>query len=178
MEKQYVNPYEGKIKEEEQILWIGKSTPFAHVFSVLLVALPMFAFIMYYSFEEIGDFGWIIVGLFCFAIITVSVVSLRKNSHLCEEYMITNQKIILHKRTENLRYFFNYDEVLDIVIKRNFVDRLLNLATLRLKVIHTRHRVSDLSIVGKFNGHIDMMHIKNYKLVLEAIKEIKRNLIK
>lgn len=138
----------------------------------------MFVFIMYYSFEDLGDYAWIMVGIFCFSIVSVSIVTLRKNSHLREEYIVTNKKIILNKRTENLKYWFGYDEVLDITIKRNLIDMIINRATLRLKAIHTTHRKSDLSIVGKSQGHIDMLHIKNYKLVIDAINETKNNLIK
>lgn len=175
MNKEYVNPEEGRIKETEEVYWKGKSIGYVHVVSVFLFTLPVFALILYFSLEEWGDLALTYIGIYIVGVVLIFIISLNPNNRLNEDYLITNKKVILVKAPKKIRYWFTYDEVLRIEIKRNLCDLIFKTATLRLRVIHTTHRRSDLSVVGKSEGHIDMLHIRNYLEVADALKKL-RNL--
>lgn len=170
MEKKYVNPLDGIVKDKEMVLWNNMSSIFVLLAKDLLFLIPIYTIISIYAFIKMGDLGWLIVAIFVISIIVLGYV--KKN--IREEYSITTLKIILNKRREGLKYWFTYDEFISSSIKRSLLDKIFNTGTIVLKVIHTTHRQSDNLIIDKSEGYIKMVHIKYYRMVNEALNNIKK----
>src|SRR5690554_3281907 len=100
MEKEYVNPEEGKIKEDEEILWFDRSNHIVQVIYIFLLSLPIMAFILVFSYKDLGFYTWVILGLYLLAMVILGIVSSSKNSKLIEEYYMTTKKLVLNKKTE------------------------------------------------------------------------------